>query len=79
MKIETGVMVIKNGKAWGPVLRDGHSTAYGWIAAEDAPIHDPRFCKRPEDVTYRDSPWVSELRTGVLVHVERRTEVIIKA
>lgn len=77
MKIETGVMVMKDGKAWGVTYEDGHSTAYGWMDAESAPIHDSQFCKRPEDVTYRGSPYVAELRTGKLVHVERRTEVIV--
>jgi len=79
MKIETGVMVMKDGKAWGVAWEDGRSTSYGWIAPEDAPIHDPRYCKKPEDVTYRESHYVAELRTGKLVQVERRTEVILKA
>ena len=79
MKIETGVMVMKDGKAWGITYEDGHSTSYGWMAPEDAPIHDPRYCKKPEDVTYRESHYIAELRTGKLVHVERRTEVILKA
>lgn len=79
MKIETGVMVMKDGKAWGVAGADGHSTAYGWIAPEDAPIHNPAYCKRPEDVTYQGSPYIAELRTGTLAHVERRTEVVVKA
>lgn len=79
MKIETGVMVMKDGKAWGVSYEDGYSTSYGWIAPEDAPIHDPEFCKSPEDVTYRGDYNVAELRTGKLVHVERRTEVILKS
>ena len=77
MKVETGVMVMKDGKAWGTVYADGHSTSYGWIAPEDAQLHNPKFCKKPEDVTYRDSPYIAKLRTGKLVHVERRTEVIL--
>lgn len=79
MKIETGVMVMKDGKAWGFTYEAGRSTSYGWMAPEDAPIHNPEFCRRPEDVTYRDSRYVAELRTGKLVHVERRTEVILRA
>jgi hypothetical protein len=78
MKIETGVMVMKDGKAWGVTYADGQSTSHGWIAPEDAPIYDPRHCTKPEDVTYSGSPDVAELRTGQLVHVERRTEVVIK-
>lgn len=78
MKIETGVMVMKNGKAWGVEYADGHSTSYGWIATEDAPIHNPEFCKKTTDVTYKDSHYTKELLTAEVVHVERRTEVIIK-
>lgn len=78
MKVETGVMVMKDGKAWGVTYEDGHSTSYGWMAPEDAPIRDPKFCKQPEDVTYPGSPYIAELRTGTLVHVERRIEVILK-
>lgn len=69
---------MKDGLAWGVVYADGKSTAYGWIPPEIAPIHDPQFCKRPEDLTYEGSYYVKELSTGKLVHVERRIEVIVK-
>lgn len=78
IKIENGVMVMKNGKAWGVEYSDGRSKSYGWIEPENAPIHDPEFCKGPLDVTYADSPYIPELSTAKLVSVERRTEVIIK-
>ena len=78
MKIETGVMVMKNGKAWGVEYDDGHSTSYGWIAPENAPIHNPEFCSHPTDVTYKGSPYTKELSAAELVYVERRTEVVIK-
>lgn len=78
MKIETGVMVVKDGKAWGVICDDGHSIAHGWIAPEDAEIHDPEFCKLPEDVTWAGRHYVAELRTGKLVHVERCTEVVFR-
>jgi hypothetical protein len=77
MKIESGVMVMKGGMAWGIKYSDGKSTETGWVAPEDAPIYDPRFCRRPSDATYQGSPDEEELRNGKLVHVERRTEVII--
>lgn len=75
MKVETGVMVMKDGKAWGVEYADGQCTAYGWIAPEEAPIHDPNFCKKPTDVTYRDSPYIKELSTATLVPVVRKTTV----
>jgi len=76
MKIETGVQIVKDGKAWGTVYTDGHSTAYGWVAPEDAPIHNPAHLTKPTDVTYECSPYVEELRTAKIVKVERITRVI---
>jgi hypothetical protein len=75
MKTERGVMVMKDGKAWGRVYEDGHSTYCGWMEPEDAPIHNPEFCKKTTDVTYKGSPYTEELKTGKLVEVERVTKV----
>jgi hypothetical protein len=77
MKIERGVMVMKDGKAWGKVHEDGHSTSYWWMVPESAQIHNPMFCKKPTDVTWTGSHYEKELSTGKLVTVERRTEVVI--
>ena len=75
MKIERGVMVMKGDRAWGVTYEDGRSTSYGWMAPEDAPIHDPRYVKRPTDVTYPDSHHEPELASAQLVAVERTTTV----
>lgn len=77
MKTENGVMIMKDGKAWGETYADGYSTNYGWMDAESAPIHNPRFCKKPTDTTWKGSPYVRELETGKIVHVERTTTVQI--
>ena len=77
MKIEKGVMIMKDGKAWGKEYEDSHSTSYGWIIPENAPIHDPDFCKATTDATYAGSPYIDELKTGKLISVTRKTEVII--
>lgn len=77
MKIEKGVMAVKDGKAWGIVYEDGHCTEYGWIDIEDAPIHDPKYCKKTTDIVNERSHYIKELLTASLVHVERKTEVII--
>lgn len=76
-KIETGVMVMKDGKAWGIEYDDGYSTSYGWINPADATIHNPQYCKKTTDVTYGGSPYVKELETASLVRIERRTTVTI--
>ena len=77
-KTEIGVMVMKNGKAWGCVYDDGHSTSYGWMNPVDAPIYEPEYCTKPTDVTYRNSPYLAELATAELVMVERTITVKIK-
>lgn len=75
MKTEKGVMVMKNGKAWGITYEDGPERSYGWMAPEVAPIHNPEFCKRPVDVTYKGSGYERELAGAEVVHVERITTV----
>jgi hypothetical protein len=70
-------MVMKNGKAWGVAYEDGHSTEYGWVDPAEAKISDPRYCKRPKDMTYRGSHLEKELSTGEIVKVVRKTTVEI--
>ncbi len=77
MKIEEGVMIVKNGKAWGVTYSDGRSTSYGWMDIESAPIHNPKYCEKTTDVTYRGSHYEAELSTAKLVHVIRKTVVEI--
>ena len=76
-EIEEGVMVMKDGKAWGTTYSDGHSTSYGWMSPCSAPIHNPKSCKKVTDVTYTDSPYADELLKGKLVNVKRKTIVEI--
>jgi len=76
-KIEHGVMVMKNGQAWGVCYEDGQCTTYGWIDPINAPIHNPKFCKKPTDATYKNSPYIGELLDANLVIVERKTKVEI--
>lgn len=77
LKIEKGVMVMKDGKAWGIMYDDGKSTCYGWIEPIFAPIHNENFCKNTTDVTYKDSHYIDDLKTAKLVKVERKTEVFL--
>lgn len=77
MKIEKGVMLMKDGLAWGITYEDGRSTSYGWIPPENAPIRDPEFCKKPSDMTYKGDHNMSKMKKGKLVHVVRTTKVSI--
>lgn len=77
-KEETGVLVMKNGKAWGINYSDGKSTSYGWIDPVNAPLKDEKYVKKPSDVTYRGSHYVDELIDADVVKVTRITTVEIK-
>lgn len=75
--VERGVMVMKDGKAWGETYADGHSTSYGWLNPADsrAKVYDPKYCKKTTDITYAGSHYTEELLKGKLVLVERTTTV----
>ena len=75
MKEEIGVMVMKDGKAWGKTYADGQSTSYGWMAPEQAPIHNSKYCTKTTDVTYKDIYYTEYLKTGKLVKVKRTIKV----
>lgn len=79
MKVEYGVMVMKDGKAWGIERDEGYATIYGWIDPDDAPIHDPKYCKKVTDITHEGSYLISELKTGKLVNVKRTTVVEVQS
>lgn len=77
VKIEKGVMVMKNGKAWGIEYDDGKATVYGWIDPVNALIRNPSFCLKPTDVTYKGSHYERELSTAKLVAVTRTTTLTL--
>lgn len=79
-KVEEGVMVMKDGKGWGVFTDydDGHSTSYGWVDPECAIIVDPEFCIEPSDITWENSHYEKELKTGKVVRVRRTTEVEVE-
>ncbi len=63
---KTGVVIEKNGKFWH---NDEHCRDIGWGPIEDAGIHDPQFCLKPEDVTYVGSPFSRDLKSARLVPI----------
>ena len=75
MKVETGVMIMKDGKAWGKTYEDGRETCYGWMNPEDAPIYNPEHLKKPEDATWKGSHHVEQLKEGQLINVKRVTMI----
>jgi hypothetical protein len=75
VKREEGLLLMKGDKAWGIVYEDGRSTSYGWMNPADAPLHNPKFCTKPSDVTYDGDYNLPEIRKGRLVPVVRETVV----
>ncbi|MHA1840443.1 MAG: hypothetical protein ACTSYW_00565 [Candidatus Heimdallarchaeota archaeon] len=77
--IENGVMVMKDGKAWGITYEDGQCTCEGWTDPISAPISDTRYCTSPTSITYMsmDNSDKKELLTGKIVKVERKTTIAI--
>ncbi len=75
--IEKGVMIMKDGKAWGVTYSDGHCTCHGWVEPENGKIHDPDYCRKPHnDSSFNDSSDMTSLRTTAkVVRVERETIV----
>ena len=77
IKKESGVMVMKNGKAWGVTYEDGQSTSYGWVNPEDVALDNPKYVTVPSDLTHDHSIHIEELETGEVVPVERVTTTTI--
>jgi hypothetical protein len=50
--VSNGVVAEYNGKYWGELYSDGHSTSNGWVEIDKAKIHNSEFCKKPTDMTY---------------------------
>ena len=64
-----GVVACRKDKFWGIQYEDGYSTSYAYGPPKNATISDPRFCKKPTDLTYKDSPYIRDLEEGELVPV----------
>jgi hypothetical protein len=75
MRVETGVMLVKDGKAWQVIYEDGQSTVYGWGELETGDIREAEYCKKPSDMTWVRNPDIPEMNTGTLVAVTRLTSV----
>jgi len=48
MLTAAGAMIVRDGKGWGVVNRDGRSTSYGWVSFDDASLYDFVEGKTPE-------------------------------
>lgn len=76
-KIEEFYVIEYNGGFWGVLYEDGRETNYGYGSIDNARRIDPRYCKKPEDATYRGSYLVKHLQKGRIVKVRKETAVTI--
>jgi hypothetical protein len=77
-KVENGVMVIKDGLAWGIIYQDGELTRRGWMPPTDARMSDPEFCTKPSDVSYSGSLDLPEINKGGVTKVRRTTTIQVE-
>lgn len=70
---KSGVVAELNGRFWGIQYEDGHSTSCGFGKISKAMIGDPKYCKGPEDMTFKGSHYVKELRKAKLRTIKRTT------
>jgi len=72
-KKRVGVVAEKDGKYWGVQRKDSHFTVEGFGDITTANISNPKFCKRPTDMTYGRSPYIRDLKQAVLKKVIIKT------
>ena len=74
---ERGVMVVKDGKAWGAVPNGWDHPTHGWVAPLHGRLCNPEFVGTPSDILSPHSFSKEEINTGRLVPVERVTHVTV--
>lgn len=73
-KIEVaGVVAEFKGKYWGVQYDDGRCTCKDFGPIKNAEISDPKYCRKPTDMTYqsRDNPELNKLKLAKLVKVKK--------
>jgi len=71
IKEETGVMLVKDGKAWQETYDDGRSKEFGFGDIHNAELRDQRYVMLPLDFTWPGSHYVKEVCKGDVVKVKR--------
>lgn len=69
-----GTIILKDGRAWGIVYRDGQSLSYGWVDPCKATVYGVTM-RNPEGATYPDSPLLPALEGAEVVQIELETIV----
>ena len=74
-RTEEGVMIMKDGLAWGETYADGRETSYGWMdptmeGVDFTHKSYAKFLQHPTDASSRPHH-IKELSTGKIVKVKR--------
>jgi hypothetical protein len=77
-KSKNGVMVMKDGLAWGVTYQDGRETNYGWMSPEEAELSDPKRVKVPTDLMPHSTQYHEELLTGTVVNVKYTRTITVE-
>jgi len=68
---KTGVVAEKNGKYWGVQREGNHYTESDFGDISNATISNPKFCKKPTDMTWDGSHNTKRLRQARLRKIVR--------
>lgn len=77
-QVQTGLILMKDGKAWLGADTRYEDAADGWGDPTKAELHDPEFCNRPYDISSPPGHLVEEMNKGKFVSVTRTVIVEIK-
>ena len=75
-RIEFGMMIMKNCKAWGTVDTDGSAIITGWVDPCIAYFYDLEYVKKITDIIPKGDN-TKEILTGKMVRVKRTTKIEI--
>lgn len=75
-RIEFGMMIMKDEKAWGTIDVDGSATITGWVNPCVAYFYDSEYVEKITDIVPKGDN-TEEILTGKMVRVKRTTKIEI--
>lgn len=73
-KTEEGVMIVKDGKAWATNVSHLYN-GDGYVDMVDGEMFPSGCLKKPSDVTYQGSPYITHLKDAKIVKARRTVTV----
>ena len=75
--VERGVMIVKEGKAWGSVPTGWDHPTPTWVDPIHGRLCKPEFIRKPSDILSPHSLSKEEIDLGKIMPVERVTQVTV--